>query len=329
METVKDKFATEPLGEQQLAKRIKVKKHNWSAEWPFMVMLLPGILLVLSMHYFPYVGLIGAFKGDYKILIGQSGFEALWGAPWVGFDHFKAIFTTPGVTSAIWNTIFINLLSLVFEFPAPIILAILISEVHFKPFKKTVQTISYLPHFLSFAAVTGIVSTLIGQYGLIDNICAAVGVEYTPLATNKEAFIPVYVITNIWKGIGWNSILYLAAIVGINNDLYEAASIDGANRFQQILHVLIPGILPTVMMMLIMRAGTLLASNFELIYGLETSPEWKEYDVISTWVYRNGLETKSAQGLSMALGLVQGIISLGLITMTNTISKKVADVSMW
>ncbi len=329
METVKDEVVTEPFSGNVPPKKAKIKKHNWRAEFPFLLMLVPALILVVLVHYFPYFGLIGAFKGDYKTTIGQSGLEAMLSAPWVGFDHFKAIFTTPNVGTAIWNTIYINLLSLVFEFPAPIVLAILISEVQFKPFKKTVQTLSYLPHFLSIAAVTGIVSTMIGQYGLFSQICSMFGVEYTPLAANEAAFIPVYIITNVWKTVGWSSILYLSAIVGINKDLYEAASIDGANRFQQIIHVLLPGILPTIMMMLIMRSGNILSSNFELVYGLETSTEWKKFDVISTWVYRNGLETKSAQGLSMALGLVQGVISFGLITLVNKISKKVADVSMW
>lgn len=329
MEKVKEKIVTELPSKNVPPKRTKIKKYNWRTELPFLLMLLPAIILVVLIHYFPYFGLIGAFKGDYKTTIGQSGIEALLGAPWVGFDHFKAIFTTPNVGKAIWNTIYINLLSLLFEFPTPIILAILISEVSFKPFKKTVQTLSYLPHFLSIAAVTGIVSSLIGQYGVISNICSLLGIEYEPLASKSAAFIPVYIITNVWKTIGWNSILYLAAIVGINKDLYEAASIDGANRFQQIMHILLPGIMPMIMMMLIMRSGNLLASNFELVYGLEMSTEWKKFDVISTWVYRNGLETKSAQGLSMALGLVQGILSFGLISGVNAISKKVADVSMW
>lgn len=307
----------------------KLRKKNWRAECPFLLFLLPALILVVLMHYLPYAGLLSAFKEGYKSSItGAKGFEAMWNADWVGFQNFKLIFTDDEVLGVVWNTIKINLLNIVFEFPAPIILAVLIIEVTIAPLKKSVQTISYLPHFLSMVAVTSVVSSIVSNNGLLDSMCALIGVDYTPLSTVPSAFIPVYIVTNVWKTIGWNSILYLAAIVGVNKELYEAASIDGANRFQQILFIMLPGIIPTIMMVFIMRIGNLLSSNFELVQSLSNKTGW-DLDVISTWVYRKGIGKTETQGLATAVGIIQAIITFALVTVANKVSEKVANISMW
>lgn len=289
------------------------------------MILLPPLVIVILFRYLPMMGLLLAFK-DWEARLG------IFGSPWTseyGFGNFIELFRTPDFSQAIWNTLYFNAVTILIDFPLPIILAILLTELGNKTFKKVTQTISYLPHFLSIAAVTGIVYNLLSEYGLINSMLYNVfGVkEGQTLLENPSAFLPVYVITYVWKGLGWGSIIYLAAICGISNDLYEAARIDGANRFQQILHVTLPGIAPTIGILLIMRMGTLFASNFELVYGLQNPIGWKD-EVISTATYKFGIQG-GQYALSTALGLLQGVIALILTFGANFISKKVSDISMW
>ena len=306
----------------------KLKRKVWKTEFPFLLMLLPAFILVFLMHYLPLVGLLQAFKEEFQPDGVSSGLAIIFNSQWVGLTYFKQIFSTPDIAQTIWNTLYINVLTLLFEFPAPIILAILISEMRQKKYKKVIQTISYLPHFLSIAAITGMVNTLLRRYGLFDNLATLIGADPVSFYSNPNAFLPTYIIVDVWMTVGWNSIIYLAAITGVSQELYEAAAIDGANRFKQIIHILLPSILPTAMMLLILRTGSLLGSNFEFVYGLQVD-QWKVgNEVISTWVYRNGL-SGGQYGLSTALSLFQGIVALILTLGTNFISKRVANVSMW
>lgn len=308
--------------------KIKKRKYNWRNELPFLLILLPAVVIVFLMSYVPLFGLLLAFKEEFVPDGVSSGLGIILKSGWNNFAYFEQIFSIPDVAQAIWNTFYINILTLLFEFPAPIILAILISEVGNKAYKKTVQTISYLPHFLSMAAITGIVNTLLRKYGLIDSFMDSFGIEIGTLYSNPDAFLPTYIIVDVWMTVGWNSIIYLASITGINGDLYEAASLDGANRWEQTIFITLPSLLPTAMMLLILRTGSLLSSNFELVYGLQVD-QWKVgNEVIATWVYRNGLGG-GQYGLASALSLFQGAVALFLTLSTNFISKKVADVSMW
>lgn len=303
-------------------KKLSGKNSVWK-NIPFFLILLPAMVVVFLVQYLPMFGLLIAFK-DYNARLGI--FESPWAAMG-GFANFVEIFKTPALSEAIWNTLWLNVLSLVFSFPAPIVLALLINEVQNSALKRTVQTISYLPHFLSIAAVTAIVNQLLSTYGLLNGLLKTIGLQPIYLLEQENAFVPTYVITNIWQTVGWGTIVYLATITGINADLYEAAQIDGANRFQQVLHITLPAILPTTMILLIMKMGTLFASSFEMVYGLQNPVAWTD-DVIATAIYKYGIG-QGEYGMSTALGLMQGAIAFTLTFVANAISNKVANISMW
>lgn len=303
----------------------KSKLPRLKVELPFYLLILPAAIVVLLFNYLPMTGLLLAFK-DWNAKLG------VFGSPWTdafGFGNFVRLFQTGDMTKAIWNTFYFNVVSMLFNFTAPIILALLFTEVQNKYFKKVTQTVSYLPHFLSIAAVTGIVNMLLSEYGLINSMMYNwFGIEEGQnILSNPNAFLPVYVITEMWQSIGWGSIIYLAAICGINNDLYEAAEIDGAGRFKQVIFITIPGILPTICILLIMKMGTLFGSSFEMVYGLQNPTAWKE-EVIATIVYKNGIG-RGEYSISTALSLLQGVVALVLTFGANFISKKLSNISMW
>ena len=290
---------------------------------PFIVMLLPALIIVLIFSYLQMIGILVAFK-DYAPRKG------IFGSPWAasgGFQNFIDIVKTPGMPKSIWNTFYLSILSLCINFPAPVIFALLLEEVRSRVFKSTVQTISYLPYFLSWAAVTGMGLSLLSQYGIINDIIVKLGGERTIFLGDGKYFLPVYLIINVWKTVGWNSIVYLSAISGISQDLYEAARIDGAGRFKQVINITLPELVPTMMILLIMNLGAVFGSNFELVYGLQNDIAWNT-EVISTVVYKYGIK-EGAYGLSTALGLMQGVVSLILTLLANKLSDKISNVSMW
>lgn len=323
-EFVETKTETEALQNLEPKNSKKLSgKNSFNKNIPFYLILLPAIITVFMMQYLPMFGLIIAFK-DYKPRLGIFGSPL---AEMGGFANFIYIFKTPAFLNAVWNTLWLNLLSLVFSFPAPVILALLINEVGHTGFKRTVQTISYLPHFLSIAAVTTMVNQLLGNYGLLNAMLDLLGINPVYLLESETSFVPTYVITEIWQTVGWGTIVYLATITGINSDLYEAAQIDGANRFQQVISITLPSILPTTMILLIMKMGTLFGSSFEMVYGLQNPVAWTK-DVIATAIYKYGIGQGEYE-VSTALGLMQGVIAFSLTFIANFISKKVSDVSMW
>ena len=306
----------------QPIKEVK-RKWNLKTNWPFYVLLLPALLITIIFKYIPMSGLLLAFK-DWKPKLG------LFGSPWAEtglFSNFKLLFSTPELAQSIWNTFYFNVITMLFEFPAPIILALLINEISNKAFKKTVQTISYLPHFLSIAAITGIVNSLLSEYGLINSLLMNIGIQKQTMLENSSAFLPVYVFTSVWKSVGWGTIIYLATLCGLSAETYEAAEIDGAGKFKQAIYITLPGLMPTVGMLLILKMGTLFGSSFELVYGLQNPIAWTQ-EVIATTVYKNGIG-QGEYAISTALGLMQGIVALILTFTANFISKKVSDVSMW
>ena len=308
-----------PLREKE-GKVLRIK-----TEYPFYLLILPAAIVVFLFNYLPMVGLLIAFK-DWNAKLG------VFGSAWTdmyGFGNFIRLFQTADMTKAIWNTFYFNVVSMVFNFTAPIILALLFTEIKNKYYKKVTQTISYLPHFLSIAAVTGIVNALLSEYGLINSLMYTLfGIEEgQKIMSEPSAFLPVYVLTEMWQTVGWGSIIYLAAICGINNDLYEAAEIDGAGRFKQVIFITIPGILPTICILLIMKMGTLFGSSFEMVYGLQNPTAWTQ-EVIATIVYKNGIG-RGEYSLSTALSLLQGVIALILTFGANFISKKLSNISMW
>ena len=314
---------TQSVGKDGKSPKTHFKKRSIKQDIPFYLLLLPALVIVILFKYLPMSGLLLAFK-DWDAKLG------LFDSPWTdhfGFGNFIRLFQSPELLEAIWNTFYFNVVNLLIGFPAPIILALLLTEVTCKPFKKIAQTISYLPHFLSIAAVTSIVNALLSEYGLINSILSRFGMPNQTLFEDPNAFLPTYVITNVWKNIGWGSIIYLASICGISQDMYEAAQLDGANRFQQVIFITLPSILPMISIQLILKMGSLFGSSFELVYGLQNPIGWTE-EVIATSVYKNGIG-RGEYTISTALGLMQGVVALILTFGANWISKKVSNISMW
>lgn len=284
-------------------------------------LLSPALLFTLFFKYLPLPGLVIAFM-DYKALLQFK-------SPWVGFDNFIQIFTMPMFVNAIVNTFTISLLSLVVLWPAPIILALLINELKNGLFKRVVQTVSYLPHFLAWISVIGIATSLYAIYGPLNDLLALIRgpeTERVMFLANQKFFIPNVLMLSAWKEIGWGSIIYLAAITSIDSQLYEAAYIDGANRWKQFVHVTLPGLAPTIIMLLILKMGSLFADNFELIYGLQNP--FINFEVVSTLIYKQGI-LNGKFSIATAFGLVQGVIGFLLVMAANKISKKVSEISIW
>lgn len=319
MARVATKLSTDICSKQPYWARFrKDMRSNWSLYLVFM----PVVVYYFVFCYLPMYGATIAFK-DFSPMAGILGSE------WVGFKHFADFFTSSDFKRIFFNTLNISLQSLMFGFPAPIILALMINEVENAKWKKLVQTITYLPHFISLVVICGIIRNFVSDTGVITVALNSLGVvENVDMLSNKELFVPIYIISDIWQSVGWGSIIYLAALTGINQELYEAASIDGAGRWRQLFAVTIPGILPTVVIMLILRVGNIMSLGFEKIILLYNPLTYETADVISSYVYRRGLMEFNFS-YSTAVGLFNSVINFILIFAANTISKKVNDTSLW
>jgi putative aldouronate transport system permease protein len=284
-------------------------------------MLVPVILYYILFHYVPMGGLVIAFK-DYRPARG------ILNSAWVGLEHFRTFFSSYYFWSLLRNTLTISISSLVFGFPAPIILAILINELRQKRFKKMVQTVTYMPHFISTVVIAGLVVDMVSTDGVITNILAFFGMKPHNLLTVGRLFAPIYVLSDIWQNIGWGTIIYLAALTGISMELYEAAEIDGAGRFRKIINVTLPGITPTIVTLLIMRVGAIMTVGWEKIVLLYNPAIFDQADVISSFVYRNGL-LNANYSYSAAVGLFNSIINAILLFLANFVSKKLNETSLW
>ncbi|NUU60718.1 ABC transporter permease [Paenibacillus agri] len=295
---------------------------DWSRHKYIYLMLLPVVIYYLVFLYFPMYGLQIAFK-DFSPVKGILGSE------WVGFKHFISFYDSYYFWRLIRNTLLISLYELVFGFPAPIILALLLNEIRSRVFKNVVQSITYLPHFISIVVVSGMLVDFLSGNGLINQLTGLFGIPSVSFLIVPEWFRTIYVSSGIWQGVGWGSIIYLAAIAGIDPSLYEAAKTDGAGRFKQILHVTLPGIMPTIIIMLILRFGTLMAGgSLEKILLLYNSTTYETADVISTFVYRRGL-LQMDYGFSAAIGLFNNVINFLLLVSANKISRKINETSLW
>lgn len=284
--------------------------------------LVPALIYLIIFKYAPMLGMVIGFK-DYSIGKG------ILGSRWVGFDNFIRLFKTPNFFTILRNTIGLNLLNLVFGFPAPILLSILINEVNCKAYKRTVQTILYIPHFVSWVILGGIVIQLTSMNGPISVLLTKFfGAEPTSFITDPVSWVVIYIASGIWQSVGWGTIIYLAAITNVDAQLYEAAKIDGANKFQQILNVTLPCISGTIVTMLILRMGSMLSVGFEQIYMLQNSAVFDVSDVISTYEYRVGLEQRQ-YSITTALSFFKGVVGLILVFGTNAIAKKLGEGGLW
>ncbi|MBE5783089.1 MAG: sugar ABC transporter permease [Clostridiales bacterium] len=296
--------------------------HNIRKYPVLYAMAIPVLAYFIIFHYTPMYGALMAFQ-KYVPIKGISG------SKWIGLKNFELFFQDIYFFRIIRNTFLINLYGLIFGFPIPIIFALLLNEVNSKVFKKTAQTITYMPHFISAVVVCGLVKDFVSSRGVITEIyCWITGNNATNLLANPDYFRPIYTIMNIWKSFGWGSIIYFAALTGVNQELYEAASIDGANRFQQVLHVSLPAILPTIVTMLVLRLGNMMSAGYEQIILLYQPITYETADVISSYVYRRGLQ-EFDYGYSAAVGLFNSVINLIFILSANAVSKKINETSIW
>ncbi|WP_256865599.1 sugar ABC transporter permease [Paenibacillus sp. 32352] len=285
------------------------------------LMMVPVIVYYAIFHYAPMYGAIIAFK-DYTPMKG------ILGSPWVGLDNFKDFFSSYYFWRILKNTLIISLYSLCFEFPAPIILAILINEVRNAAFKRVVQSITYMPYFISMIVICGMIKDFTNSGGVINSIFAFFGGDGQAMLQKPEMFRGIYIVSEIWQKIGWESIIYIAALMSIDQEQYEAARIDGAGRWKQILHITLPGILPTITILFILRMGNMLNVGFEKIILLYNPVTYDTADVINTFVYRKGL-LEFGWSYSSAVGLFNSVFNLVLLISANWISRKVNENSLW
>ena len=291
-------------------------------EWQLYLLLAPVVIWMLVFLYKPMYGLQIAFK-DYSIFRGVAN------SPWVGFEHFEVLFSNDQFLRAVGNTIKISALNLIFGFPAPIILALMFNEILHATYKKTAQTIVYLPHFISSVIIAGIVITAFAPTGGIVNVILGwFGIDSIYFLTRPEWFRPIFVGTGIWQEAGFGSIVFLAAIAGVNPSLYESAVVDGANRWQMMWKITIPSILPTILIMLIIRIGNIMEVSFELVILLYQPATYETADVVNTWVYRQGLQS-GQYDLAAAAGLFNAVVAFVLVMTANSLSRRFSRTSLW
>ena len=291
-------------------------------EWKLYSLMLIPILYYIIFKYIPVLGNVIAFqkyKGGPDFLTGR----------WVGFRYFNQFLKDPQFWQAFWNTLRLSIGYLCVRFPITLLFALLLNEIRLKLWKKTVQTVSYLPHFISLVVVCGMVKELLSSSGPINQMIASLGGEKIAFLSEAGWFDAVYILSGIWQALGWGTILYLAAMTGINTELYEAAAMDGAGKFKQAIHVTIPGILPTIMTLLIMDIGGIVTStNMQKVLLLYNPLNQAKADIIGTLVYRMGI-TGGNFSYAAAVGLFEGAIGLILVSTANLLSKKFTETSLW
>lgn len=286
----------------------------------YLIFLIPFIYYIV-FQYWPMYGILISFQ-DYNVVKGISG------SPWVGFKHFEKFLFDPYFWTLVRNTLLINVYNLLWGFPAPIILAILLNELRSERFKKVIQNISYLPHFISTVVICGMLVNFLSSDGLVNQIVKFFGGESIQFLMYPQYFRTIYVASGVWQSVGWNSIIYLAALTGIDAEMFEAALIDGANRWHRIRYITLPSIAPTISIMLILNLGRLMNLGHEKILLLYNGSTYETADVISTYVYRRGLLGNDFS-YATAVNLFQAVVGVILVSASNQISKKVGETSLW
>lgn len=290
--------------------------------WEFYAMLVPVFAIIIIFKYVPMYGLQIAFR-DFRASRG------IWGSEWVGWKWFIRFFNAYNAERLIVNTLVLSVQTLLFSFPVPIILALMLNQVPSRRFQRTVQTVIYAPHFISVMVLAGMLYIFLSPYGgLVNLIINALGGQSIYFMGDARWFRPVYIISGIWQDAGWGTIIYLATLSGVSTELYEAATVDGANKLRRIWHIDVPALMPTVIILLIMSFGNLMSVGFEKVLLLQTDLNKATSDVISTYVYEQGI-LKTQYSFSTAVGLFNTAINLVLLIAVNTISRRVGDISLW
>ncbi|MDR6550959.1 ABC transporter permease subunit [Paenibacillus qinlingensis] len=295
--------------------------YNFKRDAPLYLLLLLPMTYLIIFRYAPIYGVVMAFQ-DYNIFEGISGSE------WVGWDVFKFIFDQNGFYRALKNTLVLNVLDLIAGFPAPIILAILLNELRHVRFKKIAQTVLYLPHFLSWVIIGGMVYLMFSSAGMANTVLTSLGFAHIEFLSQKINWLIMYVAIGVWQNVGWGTIIYLAAIIGINKELYEASDIDGCSRLRKMWHITLPGIKPTIIILLILQIGRMLSIGFDRPFVMGNSLVSEYSDVISTYVYRIGIGSGDFSQAT-AVGLFQSVIGLIFLLTANYIAKKVGEQGIW
>jgi putative aldouronate transport system permease protein len=316
-ESKMDSTAREPLQRPLIARILRALKRD---KYLYLMSLLPLAYFVL-FHYWPMYGLQLAFK---EFRAGRG----ITGSPFVGLKHFREFFSNPYSYKLIRNTIVLRLYQLSVGFPAPVLLALLLNEIRHDGFKRIVQTSSYLPHFISTVVVCSMIVSFLATDGLINTLVRSFGGTPRPWLVFPEWFRTIIVASDVWQGAGWHSIIYLAALTSISPEMYEAAAIDGANRWQRFLNVTLPGIAPTVTIMLLLRMGSIISVEYQKILLLYSGATYETADVLGTFIYRRGIEGASF-GYATAVGLFQSLVGLVFIVSANALAKRISETSLW
>lgn len=306
----------------QLRERLATKFNYVRNHYFLYIMLFLPLCYYILFHYVPLYGITIAFQ-DYSIFAGISG------SPWTGFQNFQKIFAIAEFSRAVRNTLFLNVLNLLVGFPAPIILALMLNEVKNGIYKKVTQTVLYLPHFLSWVIIGGLITNLFAtNYGLVNQGLASIGLPKIPWLSENGWWVFMYIFVSVWQGIGWGAIIYLSAITGIDQEMYEAAKVDGCSRIGMMFKITLPSISTTIVIMLILRVGGMMSIGFEQPQMLKNAMVNDVGDVLSTFIYRYGIENNKF-AISTAAGLFQSLINFVLVLSANAISRKISDSSIW
>lgn len=302
-----------------------VFKRDYLSRWQLYAFLLIPIIYTLVFNYYPMLGAQIAFK-DFNPVAG------IWGSPWVGMDQFRKFISTPNFLNILKNTVTLSAYSLIVGFPIPIIFALMINSFPKKRFSKTVQTVTYIPYFISTVVIVGMIMQLfnprMGAFGVLYGMLFHS--RMPDVLANAEAFPHLYVWSGIWQGLGYSSIIYIAALTSVDEELHEAAQIDGASRFQRVRHIDFPSILPTATIMLILSAGSIMNIGFEKVFLMQNNLNLSHSEVISTYVYKIGLTVGTGDfSFAAAIGLFNSIINFGILVIVNSVAKKVSSSSLW
>lgn len=317
------KFANNKAGTAQkraVPRKREIIRRDLKSNGDLYLLVLPVLLFYLIFCFVPMYGAIIAFK-NYKPALG------ILQSPWVGLEHFKRFFSSHYFTQVLYNTLNISIKSIIFGFPMPIILALLLNELYFKKFGSVVKTVAYFPHFISMVVICGMVKIFVDNDGLIGALVNSITGGKTSLLNDPKYFVSIFISSDIWQNVGWDSILYIAALAGIDQSLYEAAQIDGAGKWKQLIHVTIPGILPTIIIMFILKTGGIFSLGYEKILLLENSMTAETAEIISSYVYKVGIVEKG-YSFSTAVNLFNSVINFTILMIVNKISKKVSNIGL-
>jgi len=310
--------------QQIVQKTVRYKRNIWrdiaKCKWLYVMLAIPLAQYVL-FRYAPLSGIQVAFK-KYNL------FKGMWASPWVGFQYFEEIFSSPQFWLALKNTVVLNLLDLVVGFPVPIILAIMLYEMRSVKLKRVYQTMMYLPHFLSWVIVGSLVSKLFGSTGMVNNLITGMGGKTVNFLMDETNWVIMYVATGIWQGAGWGTIIYLAAISGVNTELYEAAEVDGCGRIRRIWYVTLPCIMPTIIIMLILRLGSMVGIGFERPYVMMNNMVKDVAEVTSTFVYTNGIKN-GKYSFASAVDLFGSLVNMMFVIGANAVTKRLGEGGLW